>query len=343
MYTNPAPVPVVPPSSASFLDNGSSLCTGGLTSPDSLDAIPTNGLLPAGSSTTPFAAPAAGAGPDSSIPPSIYTLPLIGGNALSFNGGGAGVIAPPLTQPQPPIGAEEVTQAYTGSDMRVMLTLSDPTGCGQNLTRQLVELTTLTVSIHRVKSAARACGYINPRGFARHGRTIAGTMILTQFTLDVLARFLYPQLSTDLSKDSIYVKADQLPPFDLTLMFSDEYGNASYRRLLCVDIVDDGTVYSQNDMFAEQTLSYMAADFTPLLPLTQNALLNVDPTSAAAAQQTSPSMVMPQPSAAELNLIDPQTPAVPSQAPAPLQMPPSVNDADDPDTFAMPYSPPAYI
>ena len=189
-----------------------------------------------------------------------------------------------------------------------MLTLSDPTGQGRDLIKQLVELTTLTVSIHRVKSPARACGYINPRGFARHGRTIAGTIILTQFTLDVLTRFLYSQLSTDLSKDSFYVKTDQLPPFDLTLVFCDEYGNSSYRRLLGVDIVDDGTIYSQNDMFTEQTLSYMAADFTPLLPLANRALLTPDPNSVAAAAQKTPMMVMLKPSVNELTLVDPELP-----------------------------------
>jgi len=42
--------------------------------------------------------------------------------------------------------------------------------------KQLVELTTITVSVHRVKSPAVACGYINPKGWARGRRTIAGTL-----------------------------------------------------------------------------------------------------------------------------------------------------------------------
>lgn len=113
----------------------------------------------------------------------------------------------------------------------------------------------------------RACGYINPKGFARGRRTIAGTLILTQFTVDVLFRFLQAVLPNDYSKDTTYVKIDQLPTFNLTLLFADEYGNASYRRLLGVDFITDGTVYSIQDLLTEETISYMASDFTPLLPV----------------------------------------------------------------------------
>ncbi len=99
----------------------------------------------------------------------------------------------------------------------------------------------MTVSIHRVKSPVRACGYIGPKGFARGARTIAGTLILTQFNVDALFRFLQAVLPHDFSKDTTYFKLDQLPPFNATILFSDEYGNASYRRLLGLEFVTDGT------------------------------------------------------------------------------------------------------
>lgn len=330
MFTNPAPVPTTPTGAASSLNIGPSLITQGLPSSNEgsgFDGVSSGGILPAGSNPTPFASPATSDG--SGV--NIYNLPL-NGNPPSFS---SPLTPAPVPNP-PPIGLEQVYQTYAGSDMRVMLTLSDPTGQGRNLTKQLVELTTLTVSIHRVKSPARACGYINPRGFARHGRTIAGTMILTQFTLDVLTRFLYSQLSTDLSKDSFYLKTDQLPPFDLTLVFCDEYGNSSYRRLLGVDIVDDGTIYSQNDMFTEQTLSYMAADFTPLLPADNGALMTPDPNSAAARAQKTPMMVMLVPSDEELTLVDPESPA--TESVTSTFTPIMGSDAgQDPDSYDMPY------
>jgi hypothetical protein len=69
-----------------------------------------------------------------------------------------------------------------------------------------------------------------------------------------------------MSRDSGYVKVDQLPPFDATLVFADEYGHTSYRKLLGIDMLTDGTVYSVQDQITEQTITYMASDFTPLLP-----------------------------------------------------------------------------
>ena len=349
MSTNPAPVLPTPIGAASPIDNGPSLILQGLPTPfipEGFDGVTSGGLLPDGPGVVPpsASAPVAGTGLVGSTGlasgGSLYDLPTTN-NSLNFNNIlGVGVNSQPVSQPvppQPPVVSEQTYQSYSGSDMRVMLTLSDPTGRGQNLTKQLVEVTTLTVSIHRVKSPARACGYINPRGFARHGRTIAGTIILTQFTLDVMTRFLYGQQSTDLSKDSFYLKCDQLPPFDLTLMFCDEYGNSSTRRLLGVDIVDDGTIYSSNDMFAEQTLSYMAADFTPLAPVNNPALMTPDPNSVAAATQRTPMMVMPVPCQTELSLINPQSTVTPAVASKTTATPSLANASEDPSSYGMPY------
>ena len=78
----------------------------------------------------------------------------------------------------------------------------------------------------------------------------------------------------DFSKDTPYFKIDQLPPFNVTILFSDEYGHASYRRLLGLEFITDGTVYSIQDMLTEQTFSYMASEFTPLLPVTHGVMFN---------------------------------------------------------------------
>jgi hypothetical protein len=166
--------------------------------------------------------------------------------------------------------------SFTGSDLRIMLEIANPPTSGNSSARfskQLLECTTMTVSVHREKAPARAAGYVNPKGFARGKRTIAGTIILTQFTAEVLMRFLQGVLiGSEASKDSQYAKVDQIPPFNMTMFFSNELGYASYRRLLGVEMVTDGVVYSTNDLMTEQTISYMASDFTPLLPLTATSL-----------------------------------------------------------------------
>ena len=60
------------------------------------------------------------------------------------------------------------------------------------------------------------------------------------------------------------------------MLFADEYGNKSQRRVLGMEFVTDGTVYSVNDLLSEQTISFMAADFTPLLPLNETPVFNPD-------------------------------------------------------------------
>lgn len=177
-----------------------------------------------------------------------------------------------------PLDQEPFT--YTGSDLRVFIDIAGTNG------KQLLELTTITVSVHREKAPVRACGYINPKGFARGRRTIAGTMILTQFYADVLYRFLDRKWNQDISKDNPYKKPDQLPPFNLTFYFADEYGHASYRRLLGVDSVTDGTVYSVQDQMTEQTISFMASDFTPLLPIDTSPMTLGYNSKAAKAEKT---------------------------------------------------------
>lgn len=183
---------------------------------------------------------------------------------------------------------------YTGTDLRIIIEVADamlPTPSGVHYSKQIVECTTISISVHRVKSPSRALGYVNPKGFARGGRTIAGTLVLTQFTVDVLYKFLQASLWNDTSKDTIYSKVDQIPPLNFTMVFEDELGNASCRRLLGVDIIDDGTIYSVNDALTEQTFVYQATDFTPLLPFDENAS-TTGPQRQSQTSERTPTSVM---------------------------------------------------
>jgi hypothetical protein len=200
----------------------------------------------------------------------------------------AGRITPAMN---PQNSLQENRISYTGSDIRLIIEIPDPNKQGdsaQRYAKKLFECTTITVSVHRAKSQVRALGYINPKGFARGTRTVAGTIILTQFTVDALYNFLQSgQYTNDKSKDSTYLKVDQLPPFNITILFCNEQGFASYRRLLGVEFVTDGTTYSIQDMYTEQSITFMCEDFTPLLPLDLSSLFNStipkDPTTSPEA------------------------------------------------------------
>jgi len=160
--------------------------------------------------------------------------------------------------------------SFAGSDIQVMLQMPN----SDLPAVKLIQIVTLTVSVHREKAPVRAIGYINPKAYARGRRTIAGTIILTQSNVDFLYQFLAAISTQDLSKDTTSYKIDQLPPFNMSILFADEYGRTSYRRLLGVELITDGVVYSSNDMMSEQSLTYVASDFTPLVPLNKTAILS---------------------------------------------------------------------
>ena len=87
---------------------------------------------------------------------------------------------------------------YSGSNCKVILEMRQLAANGApRFSKQLLELTTMSVSVHRAKAQARAAGYINPKGIARGGRTIAGTMVMTKFAAEVLLRFLASGLTSD--------------------------------------------------------------------------------------------------------------------------------------------------
>jgi hypothetical protein len=137
----------------------------------------------------------------------------------------------------------------------------------------LLNLQSITVSTFRTKPQVRALGTVNPRGFARGSRTSAGTMILTEFEKDVfwdlVALPAEPTPSTDMNLGDAgrSVLPDQIAPFDLILVFNNELGAAAYRYIYGIEIVTNGIVYSIQDLYHEDTVSFMCRDITPLQPL----------------------------------------------------------------------------
>lgn len=186
-------------------------------------------------------------------------------------------------------------ETYTGADVRLLIEAAETPSNGHRYAKQLLEATTISVGTHREVAPVRAGGYINPKGFALGKRTIAGTLIVTQFTVEVLFRFLQSVMLNDGSKDTVFTKIDQLPPFNITMILTNEAGYASERKIIGVKFVTDGVVYSIQDMLIEQTISWMATDFTPLVPLTLSSLYQpTDLLNKTTRRERTPSDVMNQ-------------------------------------------------
>ncbi len=138
------------------------------------------------------------------------------------------------------------------------------------------ELQTITYSIHREKFPVRSLGRINPKGFTQAGRTIAGSMIFTVFDRhamqDAIKKDFLSHYGDMFTGDEAEIRArelitDEMPPFNITISFVNEYGKASRLSIYGITIVDEGQVMSIDDMITENTMSYMARDIDLLAPV----------------------------------------------------------------------------
>lgn len=132
-------------------------------------------------------------------------------------------------------------------------------------TKVLAEIQTLSVSTFREKQPVRALGSVYPRGFTRGARSIAGSMIFTVFDRNVLHSILNNR-PDDPPEIVTTALIDQLPPFDITVAFANEYGHTSRMAILGCEFVSEGQVMSVEDMITENQAQFVARDIDPMRP-----------------------------------------------------------------------------
>lgn len=141
-----------------------------------------------------------------------------------------------------------------------------------NVVSELDGLTSISWSIHRGKHTPRTLGRPSPALRARGSRTIAGTMIFTvanrhpllDLLPDNMASFMKLEFVNNQKQFRPIILSDQLPPFDLTIVFTNEYGNSAILILYGIDIVDEGSVISTDNLLTEVTLQYVAVGMDPI-------------------------------------------------------------------------------
>lgn len=148
--------------------------------------------------------------------------------------------------------------SYSGCDIIPAVYGYNPSTGGMAL-HVLGDVQTITYSIHRDKGAVRVLGKSFPKGFTRGQYTIAGSLIFNVFD----RRALY-DLSNKL--DGQISLAAGLPGFDLILYFTNEYGEESTLIIYNIQIMDEGQSHSIEDVYIENTMSYIASDITLLTP-----------------------------------------------------------------------------
>ena len=126
----------------------------------------------------------------------------------------------------------------------------------------LGNLTTFSYSSYRIKKPISTIGAINTKGVAKGGRVIAGTMVFTLMNKNWINELVdsVPWLSS-MSDEIIY--SDELPLIDLMIISANEYGKNSFMLVYGVDLTDEAQVVSVNDLYIENTFSFIAREVRP--------------------------------------------------------------------------------
>lgn len=132
---------------------------------------------------------------------------------------------------------------------------------------QIGSLHTISYSSFREKFAVRSLGTIQAKEYTRGSRTLAGTMVFNVFQEH---EFLKMYDGVDASKGSIDPRAvmlDQILPFNLLLIFANEYGAYSALHLINVEVASEGQEMSIDQIITHNTMNFYATDMIPMTDL----------------------------------------------------------------------------
>lgn len=159
-------------------------------------------------------------------------------------------------------------------------------------------LSGITWSVTREKAPIYTMGSPNPRSFSRGKRGIAGSLIFTVFDHPSLYQMLLakkddvdtryftrtsnvlpgtanqgkvahtsisPAIDQTVDVGSYFpYYADQIPPFDITITFANEYGQAAVRSIYGVELLNEGSGASMDDVVIEETMTWVGRDVGPM-------------------------------------------------------------------------------
>lgn len=157
--------------------------------------------------------------------------------------------------------------------------------------RVVGELQAITYSVTREKAPIYVMGDANPKSFSRGKRGIAGSLVFTVFDRDALHTMkstdnpvyrhgLNSTQSGDFNKDGLTAVheinmqqgdipgswatpraakySDEIPPFDITVNFLNEYGQSSKMTIFGVEILNEGMGMSVDDITTEKACTFIA-------------------------------------------------------------------------------------
>lgn len=145
---------------------------------------------------------------------------------------------------------------YSPADIVASITLQTPEG---PISTVLGQLQTISYSIYQDKAPVRTIGNMNAKDWVFGPRSIAGSLVFTVFNKHWMNSIMDQLKDKSVMKNAHFI-TDELPPFDITISFANEYGFDSKMAIYGVRIMNEGQVMSVNDIYVENTYQYVAND-----------------------------------------------------------------------------------
>lgn len=152
--------------------------------------------------------------------------------------------------------------SFAGAD--IVATITPPNGSPI----VVGEIQTISYSTFRPTMAVYGLGQVGAKGVVRGVRNIAGTLIFTVFdrhSMNELKNAFKAQ-ETSCHPLGDNMKADEIPPFDVTITFLNEMGQSSQLSLYGVYLISEGQTMSIEDMITENTMEFIAMDIDVMKP-----------------------------------------------------------------------------
>ena len=151
--------------------------------------------------------------------------------------------------------------SFSGADITVFLVLP---GGGY---KEFANLSTISYSSYRDKQTVTPIGQSCIAGVTRGPRTIAGTMVFVVFDKSAFLSVVGKAYGKESISDRMgFVMVDQLPPLDIYIYMTNEYGISAHMSIFGVEFLNEGQIHSIDDLYTENTVNYIARSIIPLKP-----------------------------------------------------------------------------
>lgn len=147
---------------------------------------------------------------------------------------------------------------YSGTDMLCSINIP---GKGSIV---FAELASLSYSVFREKVPVRALGRVSMKGYTRGMRTITGVMSFTMFDESIVYRCM-----EEIKAQGYRMLFDEMPTFDITITFANEYGSMSTMTLYEVTTYTEGTAMGIDQISTQNVYEFYARDLSPLTRQTE--------------------------------------------------------------------------